>query len=232
MKTTRTMRIAVIAMAAGLALTGCAGSDQATFTESEPVVQGAAANNDADSEEPADDSPADEDEQTQGASGAASDEEPDQDDTAAESAAAAGVDLADLGDPVATATVPAAVNGDDEATMEISLYGLVREGDTVTATYSFRVDADPDVETRTDTLFSFLNNTAWQPHLVDPVNLRRHDILSSGPSVYVSTDRLTRFQTGSTLYGFATFAAPPEDVEEMNVQLVDGAPLATAVPVQ
>lgn len=49
-------------------------------------------------------------------------------------------DITKLGDPVATAEIPAFVDGDPAATMTVNLYGLKRDGKTVVGTYSFTVN--------------------------------------------------------------------------------------------
>jgi hypothetical protein len=147
-------------------------------------------------------------------------------------AAGAGVDFANLGDPVATAEAPATVEGDEDATMTVALYGLHRQGDTVVATYSFQVHSDEtDVN---QYLYRYLGGTGWHPYAIDSVNLNRHGVIGSvDGNLGAQTEyQSTYFRPGQTYYAYAVFAAPPEDVTTMDVALVDGAPLATGVRIQ
>ncbi|ONN63507.1 hypothetical protein BTM36_27110, partial [Herbaspirillum sp. VT-16-41] len=57
-------------------------------------------------------------------------------------AAAAGVGPSGGGGTVATAEIPATVEGNDEATMTVELFGLERRDDTVVATFDFTVYSD------------------------------------------------------------------------------------------
>ncbi|GAA5167760.1 hypothetical protein [Ornithinimicrobium tianjinense] len=210
---TFTRSAAPMVLAAALALTGCsqgqddtAGQDAqgqqppATQAEQAPVAQ---------SQQPADASATVED-------------------VTADSAAAAGVDLTAV-DPLATATVPAVVEGDADATMEVALLGLRRDGKVLVGTYSFTVTSDaPNPEPRW--IYHYLGDQGWDPYLVDTVNLTRHDVLGNGSA---QTDyQGPKFLPGQTLYAYAMFAAPAEDVTEMSVSLVDSAPAVTGVPIQ
>lgn len=145
-----------------------------------------------------------------------------------ESAQAAGVDLTNLPAPIARGTAPAVVNGDPDATVEITLYSLKRSGKVVTGTFSFRVESK--VPGTRNSLFGYLGTT-WWPYLVDTTNLRRHDVLVGGGS-RASTDVTgLRFEPAQTVYAYAMFAAPPDDVTAMDVQLFTALPTALGVPI-
>ncbi|GAA1706240.1 hypothetical protein [Brachybacterium phenoliresistens] len=152
---------------------------------------------------------------------------PSEDAVVDEDAAAAGVDLTALGEPVASAEVPAIVEGDPAATMTVSLHGLRREGGTLVATYSFTVHSE--TSEAEGWIYDYLGSQGWHPYAIDTVNLNKHEVLGGGAA---QTDyQGAKFRPGQTLYAYASFAAPPEDVTTMDVLLVEGAPLASGVPI-
>ncbi|MDN6329065.1 MAG: hypothetical protein ACTHV2_02655 [Brachybacterium sp.] len=145
-------------------------------------------------------------------------------------AAAAGVDLSSLGEPVATAEIPATVEDNDDATMTVELFGLERRDDTVVATFAFTVNSDTGSQDAQQ-LYHFLGYTGWHPYAIDTVNLNKHGVLG-GAKVGQTDYQSTRFKPGQTFYAYASFAAPPEDVTAMDVMMVDGAPMATGVEIR
>lgn len=145
----------------------------------------------------------------------------------ASSAAQAGVDLTNLPAPIASATVAAKVEGDPNAKLTVHLHQLRRTGKVVTATFSFQVSSTVE---QPHSLFSFMSQQSWWPYLVDTQNLKRHDVVVGGGS-RAMTDVLTTFAPGQTLYAYAMFAAPPQDVTAVDVQLIGSAPTATNVPI-
>lgn len=148
----------------------------------------------------------------------------DEDDTAA------GVDLSDLGEPVASSDVPAVVEGDPDATMTVAFYGLERDGETVVGTYSFTVHSD---STDPRWIYHYLGDQGWRPYLVDPENLNKHDVLrGEGGQEAQTAYQGVQFAPGQTLYAYAMFAAPPEDVDAMDVAIVDSAPMLTGVEIR
>lgn len=149
-----------------------------------------------------------------------------------EDAAAVGVDLTGVGEPIATAEAPATVKGDESATMTVSLHSLTRRDGTLVGTYSFRVEASQAGSDDPQDLYDYLGGDGWHPFAVDTTNLNRHDVMSSGGRDAASDYMGQDFRPGQTFYAFAVFAAPPEDVTTMDVALVDGAPMATEVPIR
>lgn len=220
MKKTRQTRLVPVALAAALVLSACQG-ETAQFedgTQESPVAA-----------QPAQDPAGGTDDAPEEATDDAGEEATD--DVTARSAAAAGVDPATVGPAVATGTVPVKVSGDPDATMDVSIHSLTREGKTVVGIFSFTVsskatDAEPEW------LYDYLGSQSWRPHLIDTVNLTRHDVLREGTTVAMTDSQGSNyFRPGQTVYGYAAFAAPPEDVDSMLVSLVEGAPSAE-VPLQ
>lgn len=192
-----------LALAATLLLTGCSTGAPAQFEES-AAPQG-----------------------TTQSAGSKDDAE----DSAEQSAAAAGMDLADLDEPIATSTIPATVEGDPEATMDVALYTLRRDGQTLVMNGSFRVNSEDGQEDER-WIYHYLGSNGWAPHLIDGVNLTRYDVLGSGGTRAMTRDQGSKFRPGQTFYVYAAFAAPPAGVETINVQLVDGAPMIVDVPIR
>lgn len=153
------------------------------------------------------------------------------DDTGEQSAAAAEITVADLGDPIVTATVPAVVELDPDATMEVSLYSLTRDGETLHGVFSFLVTSENGADDA-QWLYDYLGATAWEPHLIDPVNLARHDVLGDHRGRAMTDYQGAKFRPGQTFYAYASFAAPPTDVTSITVSLTDGAPAAAQVPIR
>ncbi|SMY03271.1 hypothetical protein [Brevibacterium aurantiacum] len=148
------------------------------------------------------------------------------------SAEAAGLDPNNLPDPVATQDIPATVKGDDEATMTVQLFPLKRQGETVVAQFAFTVNSDKaDEDDDGDDLYGYLGDASWTPFLVDSQNLRKHHVLKYTVDRAQTGYQSTTFKPGQTHYAFAVFAAPPPDVNEVEVSVVDGMNLVTGVTI-
>jgi hypothetical protein len=135
------------------------------------------------------------------------------------SAEAAGIDLNDLPDPIATQDIPATVEGDDDAKMTVELIALKRQGETVVGQFGFTVKSDSTEAAR---LYDYLGSGNWSPFLVDSQNLRKHDVLRKSINRAQTDSVEMKFKPGETAYAFAVFAAPPPDVSEVEVSVVDG----------
>lgn len=147
------------------------------------------------------------------------------------SAEAAGLDPNDLPDPVASQEIPAVVEGDDKATMTVELFPLKRQGETVVAQFAFTVNSEKvDEDDNGDDLYNYLGGS-WSPFLVDSQNLRKHNVLDKFPQRAQTNVQGTKFKPGQTHYAFAVFAAPPSDVEEVEVSVADGMNLVTGVKI-
>lgn len=220
---TTTMRTAALTLAAALTLGGCSQGETATFDEPAEVA----------AQEGGDGAEQSASADTGGTSTGTDTDGPDtteEDDTAGTSAAAAGIDLRELGEPIATTTVPAVVEDDPEATMEVTLHSLTRDGETLTGIFSFRVDSEGGSE-QSRWIYHYLGDTAWTPHLIDTADLARHDVLAADGVRAMTDYQGAKFRPGQTFYAYAAFAAPAAEVETMTVSLVDGAPAVPEVPV-
>ncbi|MDU2596676.1 MAG: hypothetical protein E7C78_00195, partial [Dermabacter sp.] len=66
--------------------------------------------------------------------------------------------------PIFTTEAPVVVKGDPNATVTASLHGLKREGETVTALYSFKLNTTVKEE---QSFFRLLGSHMWRPFLTD-----------------------------------------------------------------
>lgn len=208
-----------MALALALTLSACSQDEPAAFedTATQAVADdtGGEESADTDGEEESD----------------ASDAAPETDEVTEQSAAAAGIDLTDVGDPIATTTIPAVVSDDPDATMDVSLYSLERDGQTVIGTYSFHVSSDSETQ-EAEWIYAYLGDTSWTPHLIDTQNLARHDVLLQAGVRAMTAYQGAKFRPGQTFFAYAAFAAPPADVTTMTASLVDGGAPVREVPIQ
>src|SRR5699024_4001776 len=147
---------------------------------------------------------------------------------AAVSAEAAGLDLNDLPDPIASQDIPAVVEGDDDATLTVDLFALKRQGETVIGQFGFTVNSS---STEEDWLYGYLGDSSWSLFLVDSQNLRKHSVLKKSINRAQTAVQGPNFTPGETYYAFAVFAAPPPDVDEVEVSVVDGMILVTGAAI-
>ncbi|MDO5627358.1 MAG: hypothetical protein Q4G43_03455 [Mobilicoccus sp.] len=135
-------------------------------------------------------------------------------------------------EPLATTTIPSP-QGDGDMTIEV--LDLKRRGQLVflNATIT-RPQVDEDQPNAN--AFSYLGGSPV-PTVIDPINLKQHRPVEteSGPlgppsegGAWVNWSTAS----GGTWTVSATFAAPPEDVTHLDVQLGSNLPVFTEVPLQ
>lgn len=133
--------------------------------------------------------------------------------------------------PIFTTEAPVVVKGDPNATVTASLHGLKREGETVTALYSFKLNSIVKEE---QSFFRLLGSHMWRPFLTDTKNLRKHNPLATENGSETAMTQLhdVDIMPGQTAYAFATFAAPPADVKTMDVMLLPTGEVAKGVEIK
>lgn len=211
----RVLRVIALAVAAALALSACSGDDGAATDDSTATVQKSVEPADGGTTQPGTTEP-------ESDTGTATD------DVTSQSAAQAGVDPTQLGDPIATAERPAQDDDDPEAMLRYDVYGLWRSGETVTLIAGVTPQTSSDQQ---QNLFGWTGSSSHDIVLIDTVNLRRHDILGQDATRAVTGAASGSFGNGQTMYLYAVFAAPPQDVTTMNI-LMGGLPAITDVPLQ
>lgn len=83
------------------------------------------------------------------------------------------------------------------------------------------------------TLFSSLDDTIFNPTLVDVDNLKEYAVLQpqGGGKRWASDDLGTKSTNGAPMSVFAVFAAPEDDISAIDVRITDFWPAFTAVPI-
>lgn len=134
-------------------------------------------------------------------------------------------------EPIFTTEAAAIVKGDPNATLTASLHELKRDGDTVTAFYSFTLNTTVKEE---QDFYDLNGRLRWTPFVIDTKNLRKHRPLSTTNNQERAMTELidVDIMPGQTAYAFATFAAPPEDVTTMDVMLWETGEIAKGVEIK
>ena len=147
-----------------------------------------------------------------------------------EAAADAGIDPAAPPQPLASVTMPGAGSiGNTEPTdITLDLLSLRRDGDLLVLNLAFTPDKGKP------TNYYGWTGTGWAPQVIDTTNLKVHDVVetASGPVSTGTGPAGTSVGGGQTLYLYAVFAAPPQDVKTVTVKPADGAPAFTGVTIQ
>lgn len=222
----RPLALSTLAVALAVGLSACSPDQPAAFEESTaPAPASPSEDSGADAAAPSD--PA------QDGTGAGTEvgAEETVDEVTDQSAQEAGVDPQSLPEPIGTVTVPAQVEGDPDATMDINLHSLTRDGKTLVGIFSFQVQSDSDTD-EARWIYDYLGGQGWSPHLIDTVNLNRHDVLLHTGVKAMTDYQGIKFRPGQTLFAYAAFAAPPADVDTVTVSVVDGSAALQQVPVQ
>lgn len=142
----------------------------------------------------------------------------------------AGIDPKNPPKPVAT--VPLAIPGaKGEKPAAFDLLGLERKDDLMLLTASVTIDASSTGDAQD--FFGWFDRR-WYPQVIDTRNLKVHDVVTADDQRVMSdTGALTQeVGPGQTLYLFAAFAAPPQDVSTVTVRLTDNSPAIQGVKVQ
>ncbi|WP_156466197.1 hypothetical protein [Janibacter sp. Soil728] len=148
-----------------------------------------------------------------------------------QAAADAGVDPADPPKPIASSPLPGKTMQNEPVDLTLDLYSLERQDDLLILTMGITPDKSATSKPRT---FYGWTGRKWLPQLVDTKNLKVHDIVrADADQVVTSTGAATAlFAPGQTLYLYAVFAAPPQDVTTMTLKPTDGAAAMTGVKIQ
>lgn len=141
----------------------------------------------------------------------------------------AGVDPTKPPKPIASVTMPANSEADEPTDMTVDLISLKRQGDLMVLTVG--VTPDKASKAKPSTFFKW-TQSVFSPQVIDTKNLKVHNV-AKADSLQVATGSSTvEFGPDQTMYMYAAFAAPPEDVDTVTVKAVEGAPPFTGVKVQ
>jgi len=142
----------------------------------------------------------------------------------------AGVETFDAGAALATQTVTLPKNPEDRITLAV--LSLTVQGKVMV----LRLAITPNLASKSDSdsvsLFSSLGQTTFGPTLVDVENLKEYGVISadSGGN-WSSNDVGTEAQNGTPLFAYAYFAAPEDDIDDIDVRVTDFWPAFTNVPI-
>ena len=199
---TRTSRLLVCVLGAGLVLTACSGGGEDNAKAQSSATTSAVAG-----------SPS--------ATGSA--------DPQRNGSAEAGVGLEALDHPIATVTAKVGMEKDPAATVKVDLLGLKRKDKIVVLTAAVTPTTSL---TEPQKLFRVLGSNSWLPSLIDTVNLKQYSVVRAGGRTLSSNDLVVQAGSGQPMFVYAVFAAPPPEVTKVNVLFSDAIPTFTDVPVQ
>ncbi|MBW3651140.1 MAG: hypothetical protein KY458_11285 [Actinobacteria bacterium] len=119
-----------------------------------------------------------------------------------------------------------------EDTVEVGVVSLVVTGKVATLTLVMTprfksVPADMAVS-----VYDIYENGVFGPYLLDLANLKRYDVVRSGPKELASDSVHTETVNGTPMSAYAVFAAPQDGATEVDVHIADWWPAFKAVPVQ
>lgn len=143
----------------------------------------------------------------------------------------AGVESFDAGKAIVKQTVTLPKSPEDKVTfgvLSLTVKGKVME---------LRLAVTPDFAStsKSDTvrLFDSMSDTSFAPTLVDLDNLKEYSVIvatGSGPR-WLSNDVETISQNGTPMLAYAYFAAPEDDIDDIDVRVTDFWPAFTNVPI-
>jgi hypothetical protein len=152
---------------------------------------------------------------------------PQQKDAVDSGAAAAGIDSSNPPKAIASVTSSVPYSKDPKATAKFDIYSVRRQGKLAIMTLSVTPKfSSPDPAA----LFTLMGAQFFSPTMVDPVNLRAYGVVSSGSGNLATSAPNAQAFSGQPMFVWAAFAAPPANVEKVNLTLFDTLPAITDVP--
>lgn len=95
-------------------------------------------------------------------------------------------------------------------------------------TPKFASRSDDDVISQ----FSSTDQTTFRPRLVDVENLKEYSVIKAdGGGDWASSDLNNKARNGTPMLAYAYFAAPEDDIQEIDVRVTDFWPTFTDVPI-
>ncbi len=142
----------------------------------------------------------------------------------------AGVESFDAGKALVEQTVPVPERPGDEVTLGVlslevkDRVMLLR----LAVTPMFASRSDDDVISQ----FSSTDQTTFRPRLVDVENLKEYSVIKGDDGRdWASSDLNNKARNGTPMLAYAYFAAPEDDIEEIDVRVTDFWPTFTDVPI-
>ena len=149
---------------------------------------------------------------------------------AVESDSDAGAVQFDPEDVIVEQTYALTENPDDAVT--VGIQSLVVDGPAMTLTMVVTPDFSSVSDDEAVSLFDINEETLFRPTLLDRANLKEYSVITDGGVAWASDNVETRTRNGTPMRVFATFAAPEDDIDAIEVSFRSVWTPFTDVPIQ
>lgn len=130
-------------------------------------------------------------------------------------------------EPILTVTTGVTVEGDKDATLTIDMLEAKREGKFVKVVYGYTLNTTAEGDKSLNLWKVAGNQHNVVEYAIDQKNLNKHERLSAG----ALTNQRVHLTPGKRVYSTSVFAAPPEDVHEMDINMWNGVEMAQGVEI-
>jgi hypothetical protein len=148
---------------------------------------------------------------------------------AGRSEGASGVQF-DPEDVLVEQTYSLTANPEDKVT--VGLQSLVVDGQVMTLTAVVTPDFSSVSDSQPVSLYDILERDAFRPTLLDRENLKEYSVINDGATWWESDAVDTQAPNGSPMRVFATFAAPEDDIDIVDVSFRNVWTPFTHVPIE
>lgn len=149
---------------------------------------------------------------------------------AVESDSDAGAVQFDPEDVIVEQTYALAENPEDSVT--VGIQSLVVDGPVMTLTLVVTPDFSSVSADEPVSLYDVNEETLFEPTLLDRENLKEYSVITDGGTSWASDNVETRTRNGTPMRVFATFAAPEDDIDAIEVSFRNVWTPFTDVPIQ
>jgi hypothetical protein len=149
---------------------------------------------------------------------------------AVESDSDAGAVQFDPEDVIVEQTYALTENPDDAVT--VGIQSLVVDGPVMTLIMVVTPDFSSVSNEEAISLFDINEETLFRPTLLDRANLKEYSVITDGGVAWASENVETRTSNGTPMRVFATFAAPEDDIDAIEVSFRSVWTPFTDVPIQ
>ena len=119
-----------------------------------------------------------------------------------------------------------------EDAVTVGIQSLVVDGPVTTLTMVVTPDFASVSDDEAVSLFDINEETLFRPTLLDRANLKEYSVITDGGVAWASDNVETRTRNGTPMRVFATFAAPEDDIDAIEVSFRSVWTPFTDVPIQ
>lgn len=130
-------------------------------------------------------------------------------------------------EPILTVTTGVTVEGDKDAKLTIDMLEAKREGKFVKVVYGYTLHTTAEDEGKFNLWKVAGNQHNVVEYAIDQKNLNKHERLNAR----AITNQGVHLTPGKRVYSTSVFAAPPEDVHEMDINLWNSVEMAQGVEI-